>query len=144
MFNNQIKFIENFESILNEQFKESIMKHNLILKDCLIEKQLFDKGIDGNGKRLEGYTRTTIRYKLSKNQPADRTTLKDEGKFHAKIEINAFSDHFEIKTDVEYDKYILKRYGRNVLKLTNEHLKEFVIKYLIPNLKDYVNNRITK
>lgn len=144
MFSKQIEFIDNFQTALNLQLQQTLEEHDLILKDYLVEKQLFDKGIDGTGKRLEGYTRTTIRYKIAKGQPADRTTLKDEGNFHASITIKVFSDTFEISSDVSYDKYIIKRYGQNVLKITNDNFKEFLLKFFVPKFKTYVDNQLTK
>lgn len=136
LFKKQIEFVDNFETLLFEKFREGVQSYGLVLKNYIVEKQLYDKGIDGTGKRLEGYTRTTIRYKLQKGQPADRTTLKDEGEFHASIEIKAFSDHFEVSSNVTHDKFIIKHYGRNVLKITNDNLKEFIEKFVLPKLKE--------
>lgn len=135
LFDKQINFIENFESRLHESLREGIQEYNFILKDYIIEKQLYDKGIDGNNKRLEGYKRTTIRYKLSRNKPADRTTLNDYGNFYLHITVDSFSDYFIVKSDVSYDKHIIKRYGQDVLKITNDNFKDFIEKFIIPKLK---------
>ena len=127
-----------------EQLEQTINAFDFVLKDYVINKQLFREGIDGDGERLEGYKRTTIRLKIRKGDPADRTTLRDEGDFHASIQIDAFSDRFEVSSGVGYDKYILKRYGRNVLKITNENFREFMENYFIPNLKQIINGRFAK
>lgn len=140
MFGKQIEFIENFQNVLFEVFKNTINQHNLVLKDFIIEKQLYDKGIDGNEKRLKGYTRQTIRLKIAKGQPADRTTLKDTGEFYASITIDAFNDSFKVESNVSYDKYLIKNYKPAVLKISNSNFKDFAEKYFIPKLKDYVNN----
>ena len=92
MFSKQIEFIDNFQTA--QIVTTNARGARFDSERLIIEKQLFDKGIDGTG-RLEGYTCTTIRYKIAKGYP-QTTTLKDEGNFHASITIKAFSDTFEI------------------------------------------------
>lgn len=140
MFKKQIEFIDNFQNVLFEVFKDTINQHNLVLKDFIVEKQLYEKGIDGNEKRLKGYTRQTIRLKIAKKQPADRTTLRDTGEFHASITIDAFNDSFTVQSNVSYDKYLIKNYKPAILKISNDNFKQFAEKYFIPKLKNYVNN----
>lgn len=144
LFAKQLAFIDNFEKMLFTQLGQAISANHLVLKDYIIEKQLYDKGIDGNKARLPGYKRTTIRMKIAAGQPADRTTLKDSGKFHASINIEAFADRFEISSNVSYDKYIIQRYKKPVLKVTDENFKEFLNKFFLPKLKNYVNNKFAK
>ncbi len=144
MFSAQLKFIDELELNVFNVLKETIGQFDFVLKDYITNKQLFREGIDGDGERLAGYARTTIRIKISKGQPVDRTTTVDEGYFHASIQIDEFSDRFEVSSDVSYDKYILKRYGRNILKITKGNLTEFLNVYFLPNLKTYVNNRFTR
>jgi len=91
--------------------RETIDNKSFIIKDYIVRKQLYDKGVDGKEKRLKGYTRTTIRYKISKGQPADRTTLKDKGDFHVSITIDAYPDRFEISSSVSHSKYLIAKYG---------------------------------
>lgn len=144
IFKKQKQFIEAFPLTIAIQMEATINSFGFVLKDYVINKQLFREGIDGDGERLEGYKRTTIRLKIRKGDPADRTTLRDEGDFYESIQIDAFSDRFEISSGVNYDKYILKRYGRNVLKITNENFREFMENYFINNLKQKINVRFAK
>lgn len=139
MFRKQIEFLDSFDQLIERAFRVTIDQHNLLLRSMLVEQQLYDKGIDGNGKSLGSYTRQTIRIKVAKGQPTDRITLKDSGDFHASIEITATQQYFVISSNVGYDKWILRRYSRNTLKITNENLKDFLQRYFIPNLKKYVN-----
>ena len=129
IFTTQTRFIDELEMNVMDQLKRTIESYHFVLEDAIVEKQLFDRGIDGNGKRLEGYARTTIRIKISKSQPVDRTTTRDKGDFHASIQIDAFSDRFEVSSDVEHDTWILNRYGRNILKITNENFEDFMFTY---------------
>ena len=145
LFEKQIAFLKTFEALINRQLQQTIQQNNMILKDVLINQQLFEKGIDGKGKKLEAYKRTTIRMKISKGQPVDRTTLKDEGDFHASVEIQADSQSFTISSDVSHDKYIVKRYGKDVLRITDENIKEFMLKYVkISYVKILFNDIICK
>jgi hypothetical protein len=144
MFEKQLKYIDELERNVDNTFEKTIIDYGFVLKDYIINKQLFREGIDGNGKKLAGYTRTTIRMKIAKGDPTDRTTLRDRGEFYAHIEINAFSDRFEVTSNVPYDQYIFKRYGRDILKITKENMMDFMFTYFLPNLKNHANNIIAK
>ena len=144
LFEDQIRFIENFEKDLFTVFQETIKQFDFVIKDFIVNKQLFQKGIDGNSERLPGYNRMTIRVKLSKSQPVDRTTLHDTQKFVSSIEVNSFIDRFEISSNVSYDKYIIKRYGIDVLKPTDDNLREFINNFFMPNFKVFINKNLKK
>jgi len=135
IFDQQIEFINDVEKNIGLVLQETIRRFDFVVKDYVVNKQLFQKGIDGDGERLPGYKRTTIRIKLSKGQPVDRTTLHDTEKFVESITIDTFNDRFEIGSSVSYDKWIVKRYGRNVLKVTEENFREFMNVYFLPNFK---------
>ena len=142
MFGKQKAFLSDFTSVIDMQMQKALEEHHLVLKDFIVEKQLYDKGIDGKGQKLPPYTRAYIRYKISKRQPADRTTLKDSGDFYASVKIVAFTDYFEISSDVAYDKYIFSRYTKDVLRATNDNLRAFLNKFFIPKIKEYVDNKL--
>lgn len=141
MFSKIKRFIDDLEKGVFEVLKETVRENDLILKNYIVNEQLFKEGIDGKGVKLPGYKRTTIRIKISKNQPADRTTLKDTGDFHASIEINAFSDRIEVSSNLSYSEFIIRRYGEDSLKITKENMEEFFALYFLPNLKDYVSSK---
>lgn len=144
LFSKQIKFIDGLESNMFSQLESTIRSFDFVLKDYVINKQLFREGVDGNNVKLPGYRRTTIRLKIAKGDPVDRTTLRDDGEFYSHIQVDAFSDRFEISSNVSYDVHIIKRYGINVLKISDENLKQFIQTYFIPNFKNYVKNNFTR
>ena len=144
IFAKQKSFVNELEENIFPTFRDVLNQFNFVVKDYVVNKQLFQKGIDGNKERLPGYSRTTIRLKISKGQPVDRTTLHDSEKFVASIEIDAFSDRFEVSSNVSYDKYIIKRYTKDVLKPTKENMEDFFRVYFLPNLKNYVNNQFAR
>lgn len=143
IFDRQIKFINDLESDIFKVLEKTIREFDFVLKDYVVNKQLFQEGIDGKGERLPGYSRTTIKIKLSKGQPADRTTLHDKQRFVDSIKIDAFSDRFEISSNVPYDKFIIKRYGLDVLRITDENFREFMKVYYLPKLKQFLNDKAT-
>lgn len=140
IFFEQIAFIDSFQEKLFNTFQEVVNQFGFVIRDFVVNKQLFQKGIDGKGERLPGYQRTTIRIKLGKGQPVDRTTLHDTEKFVGSIVVDAFQDRFEISSNVTYDKFIIRRYGRDILRPTDENFEEFMINFFLPKLKDNVNN----
>lgn len=144
LFKKQIQFIENLERDFYNSLRDSIERNNLVIVDYIVNKQLYDKGVDGDNKKLRGYKRTTIKYKIRKNQVSDRTTLKDEGLFHASINIDAYDDRFEVSSDVNYAKYLIKRYGKNILKPSTDKMNIFFKKYFIPELKKKTNDKFTR
>lgn len=144
LFEKQIKFIDEVESQLFKQLETTIRSFDFVLKDYVINKQLFREGVDGNNVKLPGYRRTTIRLKIAKGDPVDRTTLRDSGEFYSHIQVDAFSDRFEVSSNVSHDVHIIKRYGKDVLKISNENIQEFMQTYFIPNFRNYVKNNFTK
>lgn len=140
VFAKQKRFVNSLEDVIFDLFRESLVSFGFKLEEFIFEKQLFERGIDGTGKRLPGYARTTIRVKIKKGQPVDRTTLRDENKFHPSIQVDAFEDRFEVSSNVSHAKWIIGRYGPKILQPTNENMTEFMETYFIPKFKDYVKN----
>lgn len=144
IFGKQIAFIEKLKKEIHNQLKLTIEFNGSFIVQKIKEEQLFKKGEDGNEKKLKGYSRFTIRYKLAKGQPTDRTTTRDTEKFHNSITIDATPQYFLVSSNVPYDKWIVKQYGKDILKVNNDNLREFLIKFYLPNLKRYVNNKIKR
>lgn len=143
-FKNLIGFVRDIEDRLIFETAEQVFNQfGFVIKDFIVNKQLFREGIDGTGERITpGYARTTIRIKISKGQPADRVTLRDTGRFVDSITINATSNSLVITSDVIYDKYIFKKYGRDVIRPTAENLIDFIEKFYIPSLRRRVQNQL--
>ena len=88
--------------------------------DLITEKQLFEKGIDGDGEKLLPYARLTVKIKKAKGDPFNRTTLKDEGDFYRGVyqKNNSFPilyDSKDSKTGKLFDQY-----GDKILTHTKE------------------------
>lgn len=145
LFKKQIEFVQNFEKQIFKSLEQAINVNGLEIAEYITEKQLYEKGIDGTGNPLKnqqtgrmGYTRMTIRIKKSKGQPTDRVTLRDDNVFHPSVTIDAFEDRFEVRSNVGYAKYLIKRYGENILKPTKENMTLFFEKHLISEIKNSI------
>lgn len=110
--------------------------------DINTQDQLFEKGIDSDGKKLrsafgrfgEVYAPFTIHYKEAMGQPADRVTLKDEGDFYQSFRVVLTSNQdIEITANTMKESGDLVETWGPVLGLTDENLDK-VIQYA----KEYV------
>jgi len=142
IFARQIKFIDSLERMIFAQFESALRTRGFELEEAITEDQLFNRGVDGNENRLLGYSRTTIRIKIAKGQPVNRTTLRDENNFHPSITLTAFDNRFEISSNVTQAKFLIGRYGKDILKPTKDNMLRFVEDNMIPNLKSLVNEQL--
>jgi len=144
-FRPAIKFLEGLQEVAFSVLQTSINQNRVFIEDRITEKQLFEKGEDGKGKKLRGYARTTIRIKRQKGQPTDRTTLKDTGAFYKSLSVEGFPLALEVKATVPYTRYLTtegNRYGIDILRPSEETLGEFFEKFYIPDLKKEVEQEI--
>jgi len=143
LFARQLEFVDSLEAKFFQTLKETIQGNSHIITDFIVEQQLFKEGVDGNGNKLKAYQRSTIRYKIRKNQPTDRTTTRDEGDFHASITIDARDDEFEVSSNVTHAKFLIKKYGPDILRPSIENMKEFFDVYYQPKLKNILDGQFT-
>jgi len=83
------------------------------------ENQLFDMGIDSNGKNLLEYSQATISIKIQKKQPIDRTTLFDTGEFYKGffIKFNPSNYTLEIWSSDKKTTKLIEKYGKDIFGL---------------------------
>lgn len=125
------KKIHLFQGIDTSKIIKSVIDSDEILKaqilDLNTEDQLFNKGIDSLGRRLEdiggSYSPYTINIKLSKGQPTDRVTLKDTGAFYDSFELKSGLTFIEITANPykEDGKNLVNEWGGYILGLTTEN-----------------------
>jgi len=108
------------------------------------ENQLFNMGIDSNGKNLLEYSQATISIKIQKKQPIDRTTLFDTGEFYKGffIKFNPSNYTLEIWSSDKKTTKLIEKYGKDIFglipknieyldeKIIKKHLDEWVLRYL--------------
>lgn len=128
--------------------KEIVRDNDNILIDMNAQDQLFAKGVNRLGVRIDEYrpySPSTIKVKIKKRQPYDRVTLKDTGEFYDSFYVETAEDRFYIKASDEKTVWLIKRYGVEIFGLTNESLAEFINDYVkdeaAKKVKEILNER---
>lgn len=113
------------------------------LQDYIIilnqDSQLFERGIDSQGKFLGEYSPFTINnFKIPEGLPFDRITLFQNGDFYASFKVIPLKDGFKIFADtIKEDKDLSVEFGKEVLGLTFENKKELA-KEILKMMINYV------
>lgn len=128
--------------------KEIVRDNDNILIDMNAQDQLFAKGVNRLGVRIDEYrpySPFTIKVKIEKRQPYDRVTLKDTGEFYDSFYVETAEDRFYIKASDEKTDWLIKKYGAEIFGLTNESLAEFINDYVkdeaAKKVKEILNER---
>lgn len=128
--------------------KEIVRDNDNILIDMNAQDQLFAKGVNRLGVRIDEYrpySPFTIMVKIEKRQPYDRVTLKDTGEFYNSFFVETAEDRFYIKASDEKTDRLIKKYGAEIFGLTNESLAEFINDYVkdeaAKKVKEILNER---
>lgn len=138
--------LRRFKPILEKCLMEELKKHQQELK-AIICDQLYS-GIDGYNEDIyPPYTIRTRKYKLKHGQPIDRVTLRDSGEFYNSLRVEFDNDGFRIVSDDDKAKHLLKKYGPEVLRITNTNLTTFLRLHIKPvlgrELKKYLSHERT-
>ena len=118
-----------FKEYLPEFLEASVRSQEQAIVSAVTDSQLFREGINGLGVKIKDYrpyTLRTIKKKARKGQPTDRVTLRDTGKFHESMFIVFDSEGFYITSNDEKAKWIVKRYGEAIYRLTDQNLTRIV------------------
>lgn len=131
--NNLIDKLKSFEKELFEVIEKAIKDNEDFIIALNYEDQLYDKGIDRDGKKLTPpYAESTVKRKKRKNQPTGRVTLRDENVFHQSFYIYYGTDNFQIMTTDPIEPILTYRYGEELLGLTDENLQYVTEKFVAP------------
>lgn len=113
--------------------------------DANAEEQLFEQGINRLGVSIDDYmpySPLTIAIKEEKGQPTNRVTLRDEGDFQSSFYLEVNDKYFEIKAGDFKTEELIKKYGRQILGLTDENIEKLIWQYLYPDLITKAKNVI--
>ncbi len=141
-----IKELENIKRGLPKEAQKIAKKYKEKILDYIREKQLFEKGIDGKGRRLidfEPYSSFTIVIKKQKGQPYDRVTLHDSRRFVDGMDL-IFTDQNALgffSRDAKTPE-LIQRYGADIFTLTVDNRKEIDEKIFEANLVEWVLKQI--
>jgi hypothetical protein len=114
-----------------------IWDNEAYIVDLNAEEQLFEQGINRLGVEISDYapySPVTIAIKEAKGQPTNRVTLRDEGDFESSLYLEVGDKQFEIKASDFKTEDLIKKYGRQILGLTDENISILIWKYILPDL----------
>lgn len=132
---------------LNYELTSGIMIQNIVFEneayiiDMNAEDQLFEQGINNLGVDIMDYAPYvpyTIDVKKARGQPYDRVTLRDEGFFYESFFIEADNEKFEIKAADMKTEELIRKYGRQILGLTDQNLQSLIESYIIPDMRERI------
>lgn len=110
--------------------------------DMNAEGQLYEEGRNSLGVDIMDYmpyTPYTIEIKRMKGQPTDRVTLRDTGDFESSFYITTNATEFEICASDAKTAKLIKKYGREILGLTDENIERLIEDYIRPGLLDKIS-----
>lgn len=135
LISDMIERVVTFRDSINITIREAITANEAFIIDLNVEDQLYEKGINRNAVEISDYApykNLTLQIKASKGQPTNRVTLRDTGDFHSSFYLQIGDDSFEIKASDEKTEALIKKYGRQILGLTDENLNEVIHTYIYP------------
>lgn len=131
--------VETFNEGLTsgEYIQDIILDNEAFITDMNAQEQLYEQGVNRLGVSISDYapySPTTIAIKRAKGQPTNRVTLRDEGDFEASFFIEADREKFTIKASDWKTEELTKKYGSQILGLTQENKAELIHAYIYPEL----------
>lgn len=120
-----------------------IWENEAYIVDMNAEEQLFEQGINRLGVKISDYapySPVTIEIKEAKGQPTNRVTLRDEGDFESSFFLEVSDKQFEIKASDFKTEDLIKKYGRQILGLTDENIAALIWQYIFPDLMNKAKN----
>lgn len=120
----------------DEELKSNIVHYNTI-------DQLYNEGIDSDGRSLGEYSPYTKEIKQKNGQPFDRITLKDTGAFYDSFKVIQTQDGLLIVANsIKEDTNLRDEFGNEIVGLTDENYNKTVKEMRINAvlfLKKYLN-----
>lgn len=114
------------------------------ITSLITERQLFDKGIDGQGNSLGQYAALTVVIKRSKGQIHDHITLRDTGEFYEGFyAIGKYEKLHIFSTDAKAED-LLEDYGPDIFVLTPDHANYVNNELLAPKLNEWLLKELTR
>lgn len=147
----QITDLRNRVANFNEALTSGRLIQNIIwdneayIVDLNAEEQLYEQGINRLGVEIADYapySPVTIAIKEAKGQPTNRVTLRDEGDFESSFFLEVGDKQFEIKASDFKTEDLIRKYGRQILGLTDENIAILIRQYIYPDLINEAKTQI--
>ena len=135
----KIKELEKLKQEVPKQAKRIVMESKKRILDLIREEQLFDKGIDGTGKKLKPYKPFTVAVKRIEGLPTDRTTLFNKGKFYDGFDL-LYTDQNAIGVFSRDSKTpdLIEKYGKDIFTFTVDNNKVINEEIVLPQLIEWL------
>lgn len=134
------------DRLANGTYIKAIIEENDgYIIDMNTEQQLYEQGVNTYGVKImdyKPYQPLTIRIKKEKGQPIDRVTLRDTGDFQSSFYLEVGNEQFEIKANDWKTDDLIKKYGREILGLTDEHIAELIWDFIYPDILEKAKSEI--
>lgn len=114
-----------------------IMDNEAYIVDLNAQDQLYEEGINRLGVSIMDYAPyrpLTIAIKEQKGQPTNRVTLRDTGDFESSFYLEVSNKQFEVKDSDWKTEALIKKYGRQILGLTDENISSLIWDYIYPDI----------
>lgn len=126
-----------FKDILEDCLVECIQQDEKLLVSYVRDIQLYERGENGkaagdglgNGQVIwdyAPYAPRTIKNKKRAGQPADRVTLKKSGDFYRGMYVHVDEDGFSIESSDWKADTLRKKYGKEIMRLSDYHWKSYM------------------
>ncbi len=144
MFGPLIKVCKNAKKLNSDKILKEVLSNKGLQADIMdlnTQDQLYDKGIDSDGKSLGEYSGATIEGrpgiflgKKEKGQRYDHITLNDTGEFYHSWKFKNNSDNIVLSADAQKgDTDLTKEFGKKIIGLTDGNLSK-VREWVLPDL----------
>lgn len=134
------RVVELNEGLASGKFiRRIILDNEASIIDMNAQEQLYERGINRLGVKISDYAPyapLTIEIKKAKGHPTNRVTLRDEGDFESSFHLEVGDTQFEIRASDPKTEELIKKYGRQILGLTDENLEELIWNYIYSELLD--------
>lgn len=147
----QITDLRNRVANFNEALTSGRLIQNIIwdneayIVDLNAEEQLYEQGINRLGVEIADYapySPVTIAIKEAKGQPTNRVTLRDEGDFESSFFLEVGDKQFEIRASDFKTEDLIRKYGHQILGLTDENIAILIRQYIYPDLINEAKTQI--
>lgn len=136
-------FKDNLPGLLEEVVHS---KEDVIIA-AITNDQLFRRGVNGRNVKIMSYMPyrpSTIRKKKKKGQPTTRVTLKDTGEFYESMFVVFDSEGFYITSSDDKTKYLVKKYGNIIFRLTDKNLTRILRSHIRKELVKHIKQAARK
>lgn len=134
-----------FKDSLPTLLEDIVRSKEDVIVSAIADDQLYRRGINGRGEKIMDYApyaARTIENKKRKGQPTTRVTLRDTGDFHKSMHVIFDSEGFYVTSDDEKAKYLVKKYGGEIYRLTDKNftriIRSHIRKELVKRLKQAI------